>query len=219
LLVLAPGSATTCVPPSIALLSMDGSITSKSGTTCDGKWSGTGTVYVRRSVETVLSTSASRLLWQTSSPPSGVKGLGASCSPSVALQTDGAGSIAAFRPLMSGDVWYAGEDAIDVSLNFWVADRNPVRWNPMARDTNVLHEEIAVSSSSTGATTVERIERTLTVPSSQSPNQLTVRLRLIGAKVNDSFVVPISTKSPRGAETAYALTVLKKNRPADDVCQ
>jgi hypothetical protein len=218
LLVVAPGSTSTCVTPSLALLNSDGSITSTKGATCDGKWSGSGTVYVRRSVETVLSTSASRLLWSTPSPSTGATGLGATCALTIPLQTDGMGFSVAFRPLVTGDVWYAGAGATSVSLRFWVGDRNAVRWNPLAAGSAVAWEEPEYDATSSGVTSARFVPRSVTVPSSDAPTPIDVQLKLNGAAVGFSQFIQISTRSPRGIESSHALKVVKQDRPATDIC-
>jgi hypothetical protein len=214
LLVVVPGSTSACVTSSLGLLALNGSITSTSGNSCDGKWSGSGTVYVRKSVETVLSTSGSRLLWQTVSPDTGPIGLGVACAPTISLQIDGGGATATFRPLRSGDVWYAGEGSEDVVLRFWIADQNPIRLNPVAAGSTVTVRECGVGLICLGT------GRVTSVPSSSEPTALTTISSVSkSAAIGDSTSLPISTKSPSGAETSYVVNVIKKNRPADQVCK
>jgi hypothetical protein len=59
-----PGNTSSaCVPPTtVAIFGLTAYSPSVPGT-CDGRWTGSGQIYVRRAVETVLSTSRARPLW------------------------------------------------------------------------------------------------------------------------------------------------------------
>lgn len=59
-----PGNTSSaCVPPTtVAIFGLTAYTPSVPGT-CDGKWTGAGQIYVRRALETVLSTSRARPLW------------------------------------------------------------------------------------------------------------------------------------------------------------
>ncbi|MFZ4649276.1 MAG: beta strand repeat-containing protein [Rubrivivax sp.] len=119
------GSA--CVSSGNPLLDLDPNIPSIPGT-CSGTWSGAGQVYVRRAVETVLSTSTARPLW-ASVGQAGSAGLESGCSR-VRLQTGAQLPTAAAPPSrifaqVGGDTWYS--TAAEGSLRFITADANPGR--------------------------------------------------------------------------------------------
>jgi len=60
---LAGNTSTACVAPTtVAIFGLTAYTPSVPGT-CDGKWTGSGQIYVRRAVETVLSRSTARPLW------------------------------------------------------------------------------------------------------------------------------------------------------------
>ena len=60
---LSGNTSTACVPPTTVAIFGLTAYTPSVPATCDGKWTGSGQIYVRRAVETVLSTSAARPLW------------------------------------------------------------------------------------------------------------------------------------------------------------
>jgi hypothetical protein len=112
-----------CTVPTNALLNLNPTIPSVPGK-CDGNWSGAGQVYVRRSAETVLSTSAGRPLWANTS------GLSGTCAASeVKLQVGSTPALNANFLLAGNDTWYGGGTG---SLSFIVADANPGRPKPLA---------------------------------------------------------------------------------------
>ncbi|MFG6441597.1 beta strand repeat-containing protein [Roseateles sp. LKC17W] len=117
------------------LLRLD-SYTPSVPTTCDNKWSGSGQVYVRRAMETVLSTSTARPLW-----PFGSSSTGKASSPMRLQVGRNVTDTADFYPLSSGDrVCNAGSTG---SVYLIAADNNPglissgvyPRLNPMAAGT------------------------------------------------------------------------------------
>lgn len=124
-------SSTCVVPTATALLGLNASIPSVPGT-CDGKWSGAGQVYVRRAAETVLSTSASRALWES------VPGTVTTSNPTVTLQLSG-------NPSNTGTFFRAGNPSADTicttrrsgGFSVIAADANPIRLNPMPAGTVV----------------------------------------------------------------------------------
>ena len=136
---VAAAAAAGATTATTALLALDPSIPSMGGSTCDGTWSGGGKVYVRRATETVLSTSAARVLW------AGKSGLDASCQ-AITLQTGPQPTTTSvFTPVLSGQVWYGA--GASIALPFIVADANTFssrgpngsvgRFNPMAAGTTV----------------------------------------------------------------------------------
>lgn len=111
--------------------------------TCDRKWS--NRVYVRRAVETVMSTSEAGLAWVDG------ERLGASCQPQwvskhPALDWSGDRQFTApdsaseamlvkSYPIRVGGNNYIYVDRLIGNVNFHSADANSVRWNPLARGT------------------------------------------------------------------------------------
>jgi hypothetical protein len=139
-------NASACAAVTNNLLVNDISIPSVPGT-CSGNWSGAGQVYVRRAAETVLSTSASRPLWITTS------GLSNTCVNSrITMQVGPSPTQTAVFTLVAGDTWYGGAAGV---LPLIVADANPgsaslglpPRLNPMAAGTL-----ISASTPTTGLT-------------------------------------------------------------------
>jgi hypothetical protein len=104
--------------------------------TCDGVWS--QRTYVRRSVETVLSTSEAGLLWGTASSVSQYFDASSNaCSKPVSLRTGASASSAqSFFKIYGGDTYYTGGSASG-AMSFIIADANEVRVNPMPKGTAV----------------------------------------------------------------------------------
>lgn len=140
---VAPSAATGATPYSNAILALDASIPSVPST-CDAVWSGAGKVYVRRAIETVLSTSAARPLWLSTA------GLDSSCG-SVTLQNGPSPLNVVTRVPVQQDTYYFGAGATSGTLSFVIADANAYnlgspfavggavgRLNPMAFDTKVV---------------------------------------------------------------------------------
>ncbi|MBG6080770.1 Ig-like domain-containing protein [Rubrivivax gelatinosus] len=99
--------------------------------TCDGKWT-PRPVYVRRAVETVISTSSAGALWVDYS------GLSGDCK-SVAKQSSSSPSSSEARIKVGDDVAdiYYSAGARSGSLLFSATDANSKRFNPMAAGTVV----------------------------------------------------------------------------------
>lgn len=194
---VAPGSAAGANAVTNALLALDPSIPSVGGNTCDSTWSGGGKVYVRRAVETVLSTSAARALWL------GTSGLGSSCQ-SVTLQTGSASnSTVSYTRVASGETWY-GTGGTSMFLNFIVGDnhRFPAggpsegRLNPMAAGTTV-----------TASTPTAGLKLTVSgspVPSTSEASTASIG---VGFDTVSAGVVFVTFTSPSGLGTTYAINV------------
>ena len=104
----------------------DGYTPSRPGT-CDGTWS--GKTYVRKSLETVFSTSAPDALW------SGKAGLPSSCSAiSLYAGPTTTTSPSLYYPVVANPTWY-----LNGATNFSIiaADANTIRLNPMPAQTAV----------------------------------------------------------------------------------
>ena len=194
-----------------ALLAFDPSIPSVGSSTCDGVWSGAGKVYVRRAAETVLSTSAARVLWGNKS------GLDASCT-TLTLQTGPLPTTnAAFTPVQGGETWY-GNGSASLTLPFIVADANtfPVpglagavgRLNPMAAET-----KITVSTPTTGL-------KVVLGGGSPVPSTTEATLGSVGVTFDtvSAGVVFVTFTSPSTVSTTYAINVQQTRTVGTTTC-
>jgi hypothetical protein len=214
-------NSAACRPVDNPLLDLDASIPSMAST-CSGNWSGAGQVYVRRSIETVLSTSAARPLWAS------VSGLEASCRR-IRLQTGpllpgSAAPPSVVRALAGGDTWY-NMNAEGV-LSFIIADANPGR--PVVSPTSDLSNAAnwivlprmnpVAAGSLVNASTSSR--GLVVAPAGGSPVASTTEATL--AAVTYSFtdpavqagVITLSVKSPSGLEVSYSIGVDRSRGPA-----
>jgi hypothetical protein len=125
-----PGGSSVCAVSSSPLFAVGANIPSAAGT-CDGTW--TPKVYVRRSIETILSTSGANPLWSTTA------GL---CGGGVAIQRQSGAnplSLQNYYPVAANRTWYLGASApASGTLRFLAADRNPVRMNPVSAGTTIV---------------------------------------------------------------------------------
>lgn len=173
--------------------------------TCDGIW--TQRTYVRRAIETVLSTTAAGALWDDTS------GLADSCAR-VTKQTGSSAATRVEKAALGGgrsEAWYTGapENAKipPGSLYFFASDANPIRFNPMAAGTVVT-----ATSSSKG----------LSVTAFGTPVASTLdpfpRVS-VGYQFADDADYPgvftLSFRSPASqVATAYTITINRGNRPS-----
>jgi hypothetical protein len=170
----------------------DGYTPSRPGT-CDGTWS--GKTYVRKSIETVFSTSAPNALWASTD------GLTSSCSaislyagPTTTTQPS------SYYPLATtaNNTWYLGASSSG-SFKIIAADANSIRLNPMAAGT-------AVAIAPDDATVV-----TLTVAGgSPVANSLTATPVSISYKFLAGLIpigATITFTSPKGLVTPVHITL------------
>lgn len=213
---LAINNSSACAAVTDALLRLDATIPSMPGT-CDGTWSGAGRVYVRRAIETVLSTSGARPLWAGTNGASRFGdqiGLTASCRP-IRLQVTHDTAVTADFVLAGGDVWYGGSAA--GTLAFYIADANPgmldtsvfppvyrgtkafpfPRLNPMAAGTTISASATRGMAVTVGGTPV---------PSSREATFASVGY-IFEPGVTEG-VITVQITSPSGTATAFAVTVL-----------
>jgi hypothetical protein len=211
-LPLGINNASACAVTSNALLALDASIPTvgklpgapfSEPNTCDGLWSGAGQAYVRRAVETVLSTSAARPLWASTT------GLAASCSK-IILQTGNSPtdlSTANQLTRVNNDTWYGGGAA--GTLSFIVADANPgrtaiglsPRLNPMAAGTL-----ITATTPTTGLSVT--LNGGSPVPSTSAPSGLSISYEFTDTAVN-SGVVNLRFTSPSGLISTFTVGVAR----------
>ncbi len=219
-------SAACVVPGSFgsvqgALLSFDVGLPSRPST-CDATWSGPGgsgarSVYVRRSIETVLSTSAARLLWADTS------GLGsASCAPTTLQVGSSPLNVGSFAQVNSGQTFYFGRDGAarnSGSLIFTVGDANQYavgspltvggargRLNPVAAGS------IITASTPTDSVQV-RVGGGSPVPSTSEASNAVIGVTFQGPT---EALVFVTVTSPSGLSTTYALTVRTASKPGGD---
>jgi len=163
--------------------------------TCDGTW--TSRTYVRRAVETVLSTSEAGLIW------GGTGGLSSSSCHAISKQSGSAASSATtYYEVGSGDTWYGG--ATIGSMPLVVSDANAIRLNPMAAGTT-----LAVSDASTNlkvSVLGSPVASTATAPGAA------VKYELTNGATSGTFTLTVT--SPSGLSTAYVLGVNSGTRPS-----
>ena len=205
-----PGVTSTepCVPVGSPLLTLNATIPTAAGSTCDGKW---GRTYVRRATETVLSTSVARPFW--SSPPSGLNSNpGMTCTKVQDVTTDpgnpqgliigyAEGTGAPIRE--SGSLYRLDGPTTLYNLpktsvfSFVVADNNPVRLNPVAAGSTI-------SVSGTVGLTVS------VVGGSPVPSTLNATFASVSVAFGDlvsSGTVAIKVTSPSGVTTTTLQSV------------
>lgn len=213
-------NTSACVSSGNPLLDLDSSIPSIANT-CSGNWSGAGQVYVRRSTETVLSTSASRPLWAS------VAGLESSCSR-IRMQTgpQPLGSLvapSARRAYVSGDTWYS--TAAEGALAFIVADANPGR--PVSSPTPDLTDVAnwltlprlnpMAAGSTVNATTTSNGFSVSVAGGSPVPSTTEATVAVVAYSFTDPTVTRgvanITFRSPGGTGTTYSVVVDRSRAP------
>lgn len=185
------------------LLRLDSSVPSVPAT-CDDKWSGAGQVYVRRAMETVLSTSTARPLW-----PYGSSAVGKATAPITLQVGRNVTDTANFYALSGGDrVCNAGTTG---SVFLIAADNNPglpnssggyevyPRLNPMAAGTVIgaTSPTIGFSASLAGGSPVA---------SSYDATAFAVGYTFDTASVGAVFV---TLTSPSGVGSTFSFTVYR----------
>lgn len=200
-----------CNAPSSDLLDLDISIPSIAGT-CDGEWGG---AYVRRSIETVFSTSGARPVWySTPANPDAPEGLhnssAAACQASkVELITgyaaDGSGPLThEFYTFGSGTLYGISGAGI---FSFAVSDANPVRFNPMAAGTTI-------SVNTTDGLSAE-VEGGSPVPSSTEATFVSISYEFTAPTTSGTITVTFT--SPSGLATSIGLALSTDAAPGGQV--
>lgn len=205
-LTLASNTSSTCktwTGTAGILLRLDSSVPSVPGT-CDNKWSGAGQVYVRRAMETVLSTSTARPLW-----PFGSSATGKASAPITLQVGRNVTDTANFYPLSGGDrVCNAGTTG---SVFLIAADNNPglpnssggydvyPRLNPMAAGTVIgaSSPTVGFSASLAGGSPVA---------SSYDATAFAIGYTFDTASVGAVFV---TLTSPSGVGSTFSFTVYR----------
>lgn len=204
-----PGNTNSaCVPPTtVAIFGLTAYTPSVPGT-CDGKWTGSGQIYVRRAVETVLSTSSARPLW-----PGGDSRVNYA-NGTLPMQTGPLPSQMTNYYVASGDtVCNAGGSG---SFNLLAADSNPgllksgatslsdpnsyivlPRLNPMPAGTTVS------ASTPTQGFSVS-VAAGSPIPSTSQASLVSIGYNFDTASVGTAVV---TFTTPKGVGTAYQFTV------------
>lgn len=180
--------------------------------TCDGKWTGSGQIYVRRAVETVLSTSVARPLWP------GVSSRVTQANGTLPMQTG---------PLASqfNNYYVAGGDVIcnvgsSGSFTLIAADANPgllssAAANPsLASSYTVLPRLNPMPAGTTITASTPTTGFSATVGGG-SPVPNTSQASLVNVSFNfdtaSAGVVNVTFTSPRGTGTSYSFSVVRQS--------
>lgn len=180
--------------------------------TCDGKWTGSGQIYVRRAVETVLSTSVARPLWP------GVSSRVTQANGTLPMQTG---------PLASqfNNYYLAGGDVIcnvgsSGSFTLIAADANPgllssAAANPsLASSYTVLPRLNPMPAGTTITASTPTTGFSATVGGG-SPVPNTSQASLVNVSFNfdtaSAGVVNVTFTSPRGTGTSYSFSVVRQS--------
>ena len=191
------GVRSTCVAPPASLLAQfagEASVVTVPST-CDGVW---GRAYVRRSIETVLSTSGSNPVWVPGNErgnPGGDPVLGTS-GDRIDLRTGPTAATSTFALIDKSRITSAPKIG---SFTFIVRDNNSVRLNPVAAGS-------IVSASATSGLTVA-VKSGSPVPSSTEATGASVSFEFGDPPSPQSGVITISVTSPSGLTTSFAVAV------------
>jgi hypothetical protein len=184
-----------CVNTNDPVLRLDVSVPSRQtdasgGPTCDGRW---GQAYVRRAIETVLSTSSARPIWVASSQGT------ASVPGTVQLQTGPTSASRTTFGLLNGTtITGAG---LRGSFTFLPADANPVRLNPVAAGSTVTF-------SSTSGLTLTLVAGS-PVASTADAFSVPVGIQYEFDPTTTAGTATIRITSPRGLTTAFGVNIVR----------
>lgn len=179
---------TTCVVSaatsySYALLRLDASIPSVPAS-CDGAW---GRAYVRRAIETVLSTSVADPVWFSGAAPP-VSG------SAVNLRTDAGTTTTTFQRVSGSSITGAGMTG---ALGFLARDRNPIRLNPVAAGSTVT------VTATTGLTVI--ITGGSPVPSTLEANGVGLSYEFTAPTTSGTLTINVT--SPSGVVSSLSLRI------------
>jgi hypothetical protein len=188
--------------------------TSPPQSACDGKW---GRAYVRKAVETVLSTSSARPLWGT--PPAGLYGSCVKVADTTSSSTaqnlivgydDTTGAelrSLSFYMVGAGTLYGMGSGGI---FSILVADANPVRLNPVAAGST-----IAVSATNGLTVSVEGGS-----PVASTPEATYASIKYTFAAGTTQGTITIKITSPAGLTTSLGQAISANAPPNGSVhCQ
>jgi len=212
------GATQACaVVPVSPLLALDASIPSRPDT-CTGAW---GRAYVRRAAQTIFSTSSARPRWGLRWPAAAYAGdpsqcpnpanhtlvkdnFGAPDPTAPAYNADGSANQYYYRPFGALGLYGLGNAG---ALSFFVADANPVAFNPMPAGTT-----IAVSAT-TGLTV--NVVGGSPVPSTVSPSSATISYSF--ATGTTSGTLNVTFTSPGGLASTVSQFLSTDAAPAGAV--
>jgi hypothetical protein len=216
-------NAAVCANPNSDLLLLNAYTPTVPGT-CDGRWSGAGQVYVRRAVETVLSSSSARPLWGNTSR------LESTCNKVLLQDGPGRNDTRLYTRVL-GDTWYGGAGGV---LTFIAADANPGRLKPITQWTGPVingsptfdpltdYDYFPRLNPMAAGTVVsaEAVTTGLTVTvagGSPIPDTLEASFVGIGYTFSDPAVsagtVAVTFRSPSGVATTYTVNILRSSTP------
>jgi len=189
--------------------------------TCVAGW---GRAYVRRAVQTVLSTSSARLGWRGAIPSSAYQRGAGSCfgndiatlidyigAPSAPYGPDDSQRTVQFFPLGHPNTVFVFSSRSG-AIPFLVADANPVALNPMPAGSTIK------ADSSTPGLTVRLLGGT--VPSTLAPTAASVGVTFDPSAVSGAEgVVSIEVTSPRGLTSIFLVNVKYSPMPTELPCQ
>jgi Bacterial Ig-like domain (group 1) len=210
-----PAASQACPVSSDSRLVADGSIPSRPDT-CSTSW---GRAYVRRTTETIFSTSAARPLWGTSWPTGVVAAsTGTACSAGLALIRENTSNLPAYNGLdgsanrntyrLVGSTELYANGAKSGGFFFFAADANPVAYNPMAAGT-------VVSVSATEGLSVS-VAGGSPVPSTSAPSGVSINFSF--ADDATSGTVFVSFRSPGGLTTTVSQRLIRGTAPIGSTC-
>lgn len=214
---LSISGSSACRAPVSSLLALNRSIpsitrakSSEAADTCDTAW---GRAYVRRAVETVLSTSEAWPVWN-SKPDDYYTSAGSECKRKDETTTPASDLIVgysrgqpvreAFYSFGSGQFYDQPRSGI---LSFIVADANPVRLNPVAAGTTIT------ARGTTGLTVT--VEGGSPVPSTTEATFASVSYSL--ASGTNSGTISVTFTSPGGLRTTWSQFISTEAAPGSSV--
>jgi hypothetical protein len=187
-LVPTGGATGECINSTSPLLARDVTIPSQPNT-CTGTW---GTAHVRRSLQTIFSTSNARPVWGTSRP-SNVGATGGNCLASLQLIDDYTNDVAnktTYYPVGGALYGLPASGAI----SFFLSDANPVAFNPMAAGTTLsVNTTDGLAAAVLGGSPV---------PSTSRPTAATISYKFDTASTG---TVTLNIASPSGLVTSIPL--------------
>lgn len=175
-----------CVVSADPILALDRTIPTIDGT-CDGVW---GRAYVRRAIETVLSTSASDPVW----PPG--SSFAAFATGSVTLRNSPSAATATYDLVRGSRITGAG---LTGGFSILVRDVNGVRLNPVAAGSTIAVLATAgLTVSVTGGS-----------PVANSSDATLAGITYTFDATTTSGTITINVTSPRGLTTGIAVGIVK----------
>ena len=206
-----PPVTLTCSAAVSPLLAVDASTPTRPGT-CSQSW---GRSYVRRSIETIFSTSTARPVWGVRWPQ-GIEDAATSSGPAC-------GKVSLIRPNVIGSPAYSAAgtpNRLDYApfgaarlfipgsksgvLSFFASDANPVAFNPVAAGT-------VISASATDGLTVGVVGGS-PVASTTSPTGVSLTYAFNDGV--DDGTITVNFRSPGGLSTSVSQFLSRRQQPS-----